>query len=400
MARQFRFDPPQRVLLGPGPSIVPARVLSALARPTVGYMDPTYLGLMERLQEQLRWLFQTENRTTFAVTGSGSAAMECAIMNLVEPGERALCCVHGFFGERMRLMLERAGAQVTVVEAPWGEPIDPAAVDQAMSDISGASLLTVVHGETSTGVVQDVRELARIARRHGALLLVDTVASLGSVPFLTDEWGVDAVYTGSQKCLSAPPGISPVTFGPHAIGKIRKRKAPVNSWNLDVGLILKYWERPAAYHHTGPINLTYALHEALNLLAEEGLASRAARTEITARALWAGLEAMGLKLVVAAPHRLTTLTTVRSPEGVDEARVRKRLLEEFDIEIAGGLGSLAGKAWRVGLMGASCEFRHVVLLLSALEQLLVEEGVRLERGAAVSAASARFELTDQIASGV
>ncbi len=363
----FQLSPPERILLGPGPSNVPPRVLAAMALPTVGYLDPSYLKLMEEVQRQLRYLFQTQNEATFAVTGAGTAAMECALYNLVEPGDKVVCCIHGYFGDRMRQMLERVGADLTVVNSPWGQPTDLKALEK---ELDGAKLVTVVHGETSTGVIQDIAALSKLVKSHGALLLVDTVASLAGAEFRTDEWKVDVVYTGSQKCLSAPPGISPITFGPQAMERIQNRKTPCSSWYLDVGLNLKYWNRPAAYHHTGPINLTYALHEALKLLEEEGLENRWKRTRETAAHLYQSLEGLGLKMVVAPEHRLPTLTTVFAPEGVKEAEVRGKLMADYGIEIAGGLGDFAGRAWRVGLMGHSCQRRFVDLLITALKKEL------------------------------
>ncbi len=371
--RTFQFDPPQRILLGPGPSEVPSRVLAALARPTVGYLDSSYLELMEHLQEQMRYLFQTQNEATFAITGAGTAAMECAIYNLVEPGDSVVCCVHGFFGDRMRQMYERVGADLHLVTAPWGHPINPDDVAKKLKELGSASLVSIVHGETSTGVMQQVAPVAKLAREHGALVLVDTVASLGGTEFKTDEWGVDCVYTGSQKCLSAPPGISPITFSQRAMEKIGRRQKPCSSWYLDVELNLKYWRRPAAYHHTGPINLGYALYEALAMLEEETLEGRIAHIRQVAEQLWQGLEELGLKLVVAPEHRLPTLTTVLAPEGVNEAEIRTQLMAEYGIEIAGGLGDFKGKAWRVGLMGLSAQHRHVKLLLSALNEKLAPQ---------------------------
>ena len=365
----FKLSPPERILLGPGPSNVPPSVLSAMSLPTVGYLDASYLELMEEVQRQMRYLFRTENEATFAITGAGTAAMECAIYNLVEPGDKVVCCIHGYFGDRMRQMLERVGADLKVLKSPWGGPSDLEALEAELSQ-GDVSLVTVVHGETSTGVVQDIKKLATLTKRHGALLLVDTVASLGGAEFHTDEWGVDAVYTGSQKCLSAPPGISPITFSARAMEKIRARKTPCASWYLDVELNLKYWARPAAYHHTGPINLTYALHEALNLLEAETLEGRWERTRSTAEYLYQQLENLGLKMVVAQQHRLPTLTTVFAPEGIQEAEVRKQLMQEYGIEIAGGLGDFAGRAWRIGLMGHSCQRRHVDLLVAALGKVL------------------------------
>ncbi len=387
----FILDPPQRVLMGPGPSHVPARVLAALARPTVGYLDASYVALMEALMPQLRWLFGTTNEATFAVTGAGTAAMECAIVNVTERGDRAVCCVHGYFGDRMRQITERVGADVTTVSAPWGTPTNAAAVDAALKAAGGASVVTVVHGETSTGVQQSIPELAEVAHRHGALLVVDAVASLGGVVFDTDGWEADVVYTGSQKCISAPPGISPITFGPRAMARIETRRTPCASWYLDAQLNLTYWRKPHAYHHTGPINLTYALHEALAMMEEEGHKARFARTDTVARALWAGLEGMGVELVVAPEDRLPTLTTVRVPAGVDGARVRMRLMDEQSIEIAGGLGDLQGIAWRIGLMGASCSRQNLTLLLEALENILADEGHAFSPGAGLAAAARVLE---------
>lgn len=386
----FRFDPPERILLGPGPSDVPARVLSALGRPTVGYLDPSYTGLLEELQGQLRRLFRTDNPETLAVTGPGTGAMEAAIYNVVEPGDRVVSGVHGYFADRMRQMAQRAGAEVTVVEAPWGEVVDAAAVDEALQRLGGAKLVTVTHGETSTGVRQPIEALAEAAHRHGALLCVDTVASLGGVRFECDAWGVDIAYTGAQKCISAPPGLSPVTFGAQAMEIVRGRKTPCASWLFDLLGNLAIWEQPHKYHHTGAVNLAYAMYEALAIIEEEGLDARVARIRRTAEALWAGLEAMGLSMLVAPEHRLPTLTTVKVPDGVDEAKVRAHLMAEYGIEIVGGLGPFAGKVWRVGLMGASCSRRNVMLLLTAMDEALASQGHSFTRGAGAAAASEYF----------
>ena len=386
-SNDFHFDPPERILLGPGPSVVPARVLAALARPTVGYLDTSYVELMEAVQPMLRRLFRTQNENTLTITGAGTAAMEAAIVNLVEPGDRAVACVHGFFGDRMRQILERAGADVHVVEAPWGEPTDPKAVESRLQSIGGAKVVTIIHGETSTGVQQELAELTRVAHAHGAVLIADTVASLGGAEFRCDDWEVDVAYTGSQKCLSVPPGISPITFGPRALDSIAKRSKPCQSWYLDLALNMSYWARPHAYHHTGPINLMYALYEGLRIVEEEGLDQRIARTHGIANGLWAGLEAMGLELLVAPAHRLPSLTTVKTPPGLDEAHVRAMLMDRHGIEIAGGLGPLKGRTWRVGLMGASCVARNVELLLTALEGALRELGHACTPGAAAAAAA-------------
>lgn len=383
----FFFDPPERILLGPGPSFVPARVLAALARPTVGYLDASYIELMETVQRMLRDLFRTENEHTLTITGSGTAAMEASIVNLIERGDRAIACIHGYFGDRMRQILERAGAEVHVVEASWGEPIDPIAVRRRLEAIGGAKVVTVIHGETSTGVQQELAELASATHDHGAVLIADTVASLGGAEFRTDDWGVDVAYTGAQKCLSVPPGISPITFGPRALESIGKRSTPCQSWYFDLALNMTYWARPHAYHHTGPINLMYALYEGLRIVEEEGLERRIMRCRRIAEALWAGLEAMGLELLVAPPHRLPSLTTVKTPTGIDEAKVRANLMDAHGIEIAGGLGPLKGRTWRIGLMGASCVPRNVKLLLAALETALRNQGYRCTPGAATAAAA-------------
>jgi alanine-glyoxylate transaminase / serine-glyoxylate transaminase / serine-pyruvate transaminase len=366
----FVLDPPSRILLGPGPSDVPARVLAALARPTVGYLDPSYTALLEALQPALRDLFGTANEATFTITGAGTAAMEAALHNVLEPDDVCVACVHGYFGDRLRQVAERAGARVHAVEGQWGEPTRIDDVRRVLREVGRVKVVCVVHGETSTGVRQDIAELGALVHEHGALFVVDTVASLGGVDFQTDAWGCDVVYTGAQKCISAPPGISPITFSARAVQTVRERKTPVRSWYLDLLLNLQVWERPHRYHHTGPINLVYALYEALRMVHEEGLAQRVARTQALAATLWDGLEALGLSLLVAPEHRLPTLTAVRVPEGVDEAAVRAHLMAHHGIEIAGGLGPLAGKIWRVGLMGASATERNVLLLLAALRQAL------------------------------
>jgi len=387
---EFRFDPPSRILLGPGPSDVPPRVLSALARPTVGYLDSSYIALLETLQGQLRGLFQTTNPETLAVTGAGTAAMEAALYNVLEPGDRVVAGVHGYFGDRMREVAERAGAQVHAVEAPWGEPTQAKAVRATLESLGGAKVVCVPHGETSTGVMQPIPELAEAAHAHGALLVVDTVASLGGTEFCTDDWHVDVAYTGAQKCISAVPGLSPLTFGARAMEVVRTRETACGSWYLDLLGNLAVWERPHKYHHTGSINLVYAMHEALCIIEEEGLGARVARTRTTARALWVGLEALGIELLVAEEHRLPTLTAAKVPEGIDEARVRAHLMAEYGIEIAGGLGPLAGKIWRIGLMGSSCSRRNVMLLLAALEEALRGQGHRAGAGAGIAAAGDVF----------
>lgn len=370
----FQLAPPHRLLLGPGPSEVPRRVLEAGALPAVGYLDPSFIDLMREVQQQLRGLFLTRNRHTMTITGPGTAAMECALDNLAEPGDTVLCCVHGFFGQRMRQMLERCQVHLEVVESPWGQPTDLDQVADRLRRHPDTALVTVVHGETSTGVVQDIAALSRLVHARGALLLVDTVASLGGVEFRTEEWEVDCAYTGSQKCLSAPPGLSPITFSAAAIEKIQRRRTPPKSWYLDVLLNWKYWDSTPSYHHTGSIQTMYALHEALLLLHEEGLEARWRRTSETAQLLYQALESLGFELFVAPEHRLPTLTTALLPEGLAEAPLRQRLLQDYGIEVAGGLGELAGKAWRIGLMGHSCRAESVGVLAGALSRLLRETG--------------------------
>ncbi|MGH1345120.1 MAG: pyridoxal-phosphate-dependent aminotransferase family protein [Nannocystales bacterium] len=384
MSEPFVFDPPTRILLGPGPSEVPARVLSALARPTVGYMDPSYVALMQQLRGLLRMVFDTKNDATLAITGAGTAAMESAVFNALEPGQKALVCVHGYFGDRLRQIMERAGADVVVVESPWGTPTNADDVKAALEHEKDIKVVGIIHGETSTGVRQDIPEIAKLAHDHGALLLVDTVASLGGVEFATDDWGADIVYTGAQKCISAVPGISPITFSDRAMDRIRNRGSSCRSWYLDVLLNLTYWDAPPKYHHTGPINLSYALYEGLRIIDEEGLANRTARVQKTAEAMWAGFEAMGMSLLVPAEHRLPTLTTVCVPDGVHEAKVRAYLMQQHGVEIVGGLGPLAGKVWRVGLMGASCQPRHIVVLLAAMEAAFKAQGISVPAGAGVA----------------
>ena len=370
--QEFQLAPPTRLLLGPGPSEVPRRVLNAGALPSVGYLDPTFIELMREVQGQLRDLFLTRNHTTLTITGAASAAMECAIDNLAEPGDTVICCVHGFFGDRMRQMLERANVELHVLNSPWGQPTDLQRLEDLLKKHPDTALVTVVHGETSTGVQQDIKALGEVVHRSGALLLVDTVASLGGVEFRTDDWKVDCAYTGAQKCLSAPPGLSPITFSERAVEKVKHRRTPPKSWYLDLMLNWKYWDTPPAYHHTGSIQTMYALHEALNILHQDGLEARWKRTTETAAFLYQTLENLGFQLFVEPTHRLPTLTTALLPANIAEAPLRQRLLLEHHIEVAGGLGELAGKAWRIGLMGHSCRKESVEILAGVLTTLLAE----------------------------
>ncbi len=358
-----------RLLLGPGPSMVHPRVLRAMATPPVGHMDPQFFAIMDETQSLLRRLFQTENRLTFTLPGTGSAGMEAALLNCLEAGDAALICVAGYFAERMVEIASRATSDVRRVDAPWGQAIRPEQVEDALRT-RPAKVVAIVHGETSTGVRQPLDDIAEVAHRYGALLLVDTVASLGGVDLPFDRTGIDIGYTGSQKCLSVPPGLAPITIGPRAEQALLARRSKVQTWYLDLTLIQKYWATDRVYHHTGPTNMQYAMLEALRMVAEEGLSARFERHAAAARLLWDGLEALGLKLFVPAGDRLATLTTVHVPEGVDDVAVRRQLLVDYNIEIAGGLGAYRGKLWRIGLMGYAARPENVVALLGALARLL------------------------------
>ena len=365
------FQPPVRTLMGPGPSDVPPRVLSALARPTVGHLDPAFVGMMDELKTLLRYAFQTRNELTFPVSGPGSLGMETCFVNLVGPGDKVIVCVNGVFGGRMAENVRRLGGVAVVVEDPWGAPVDPAKVEEAFAANPDAALLAFVHAETSTGALSDAAALAAIARRHGALTIMDCVTSLGGVPVLLDEWGIDAAYSGSQKCLSCTPGLSPVSFSEAAVARIKGRQGACPSWFQDLGLVLGYWSgAKRTYHHTAPVNPLYGLHESLVILAEEGLEAAWARHRDNHLRLRAGLEALGMSFVVSEEARLPKLNSVWVPEGVDEAAARTRLLQEFGLEIGAGLGALAGKVWRIGLMGHSSRPANVALCLSALETVI------------------------------
>lgn len=358
-----------RILLGPGPSEVHPRVLRAMATPLVGHLDPQFLHIMDDLRSMLRDVFRTNNELTFAVSGTGSAGMECCLVSLLEPGDEAVVCIHGVFGGRMADIVERCGAKAIRVEAPWGEAIDPIRVAEALQRCR-PKLVAIVHAETSTGVLQPLPEIGRLARDAGALFVVDTVTSLGGTDVRVDDWGIDAVYSGTQKCLSAPPGLSPVSFSPRAVAAMERRKHKVQSWYLDVSMIRKYWGGERAYHHTAPITAIFSLYEALRIVLEEGLEARFERHRRNHDLLRAGLEALGFSFVVADGSRLPMLNAVRLPDGLEDAPTRRRLLDEFDIEVGGGLGAFAGKVWRVGLMGHGCTANNVNALLAALHTVL------------------------------
>jgi alanine-glyoxylate transaminase/serine-glyoxylate transaminase/serine-pyruvate transaminase len=380
------IDPGQRILMGPGPSDVPPRVLQAMSSPCIGHLGPIFLFLMNETQQLLRFLFQTENQLTIPVSATGSAGMETCFVNLVEPGDEVVVCVNGVFGTRMCDIVDRIGGKLTRVDAEWGKTINPEDVRNAVKG-KNPKVLAVVHAETSTGVCQPLEDLSKIAADSGALFLVDCVTSLGGLNVAIDEMGIDAVYSGTQKCISCPPGLSPISFSARAMEALQKRKTPVLSWYLDMTMVASYWGDDRKYHHTAPINMIYGLREALRIIGEEGLNERFARHLKNHRAFVAGVEAMGLSMLVAEGERLPMLNTVCIPEGADDLAARKTLLNEFGLEIGGGLGALAGKVWRVGLMGHTSRQRNVLLFLAALETILKAQGVPTNPGALEAAAS-------------
>lgn len=373
--------PSRRTLLGPGPSDVDPLVLRAMATPLVGHLDPDFLSIMNDTRDLLRSAFMTENQLTVAMSGTGSSGMETCLINFLEPGDTAVVCINGVFGERMLDIVQRAGAEAKVVRAPYGQIIDPDDVRQAL-DRGGVKLISLVHLETSTGVWQPVEEIGRLAREYDCLFVLDTVTSLTGVPVDIDKWGVDAAYSGTQKCLSCPPGLSPVTISERARNALHARNSKVQSWYLDLSMIEDYWGEDRAYHHTAPISMVYALREALRLAHAEGWEARWERHLTLGKALQAGLEAMGLGLLAQDGYRAPMLTTVAVPEGVDELKVRKYLLDRYNVEIAGGLGAFRGRAWRIGLMGYACSWSNVTLAITALGSALKDQGhkVSIEDG--------------------
>jgi len=366
------FIPPVRTLMGPGPSDVHPRVLQAMARPTIGHLDPTFVQMMDELKALLQYAFQTQNELTIPVSAPGSAGMECCFVNLVEPGDKVVICQNGVFGGRMKENVERCGGTPIMVVDEWGVAIDPNKLEAALKANPDTKVVAFVDAETSTGVRSDTKTLCEIAQRYDCLTIVDTVTSLGGTPVKVDEWQIDAVYSGSQKCLSCTPGLSPVTFSERAIEKIKGRKTKVQSWFLDLNLVMGYWGSGVkrAYHHTAPINALYGLHESLVMLKEEGLENAWARHEKNYQTFRAGIEAMGLSFRVKEGDRLPQLNAVTVPEGADEAGVRQRLLNEYHLEIGAGLGSLAGKVWRIGLMGYASNPKNVGYCLTALKEVL------------------------------
>ncbi|MFP3927737.1 MAG: pyridoxal-phosphate-dependent aminotransferase family protein [Desulfobacteraceae bacterium] len=391
-AADFRdLDPRRRILMGPGPSEVPERVLQALAAPCIGHLDPYFISMMNELQVLLRHVFQTENTFTIPVSGTGSAGMETCLVNMIEPGDEVLVCVNGVFGTRMAEIVKRVGGRLIRVDAPWGRTIDPEDVRKA-AEGKPPKLIAAVHAETSTGVCQPLDDLAGIANEQGALFLVDMVTSLGGMDTGLDKHKIDIAYSGTQKCISCPPGLSPVSFNDRALEVIKNRKTPVVSWYLDMSLVGSYWGAERKYHHTAPVNMLFGLREALRIIVEEGLEARFARHRMNHKALVAGLEAMGLSMLVSESERLPMLNAVRIPEGAHDLKVRQALLRKYGIEIGGGLGDLAGKIWRVGLMGHSSNRRNVILFLSALETILKGEGVEVRPGSVQAASEVYGEL--------
>ncbi len=363
------LNPPVRLLLGPGPSAVHPKVLRALNTPLLGYLDPAFFQLLDHIKSLLQYVFETKNPITLAISGTGSAAMEASLANIIEEGDPVLVCVNGFFGLRLAEMARRYGARLSVINKGWGEIFTPAEIRQALQE-NPARVVAIVQAETSTGVLQPIEEIARVVHQNNALLLVDAVTSLGGIPVGVDKTGLDLCYSGSQKCLGCPPGLGPLTISPQIEEIIRKRRKPVTSWYLDLSLIQKYWGPERIYHHTPPASLLYGLYEGLKLVKEEGLETRWQRHKNNALLLWQGLSDLGLECLVPEAYRLPTLTTVKIPEGVEDLVIRKRLLDEYNIEIAGGLGELKGRIWRIGLMGYSSQPENVLLLLSALKKLL------------------------------
>lgn len=381
------FHPPRRTLMGPGPSDVSPRVLAAMARPTIGHLDPAFVDFMDSLKELLQYAFRTTNTLTMPLSGPGSVGMEACFVNLVQPGDTVVVCQNGVFGGRMRENVQRCGGTAVMVEDTWGRAIDGDRLAATLDRHPEAAIVAFVHAETSTGAWSDAATLADIAHRAGCLVIADCVTSLGGIPVEVDDWGLDAVYSGSQKCLSCTPGLSPVSFGPRAVELIQNRRTPIQSWFMDMNLVMGYWgsSNHRSYHHTAPVNALYGLHEALVMLHEEGLENAWERHRRHHLALRSGLEALGLRLVVPEAERLPHLNSVAVPDGVEDAVVRRRLLDEYNVEIGGGLGDLSGKVWRIGLMGHACNLTNVLTCVGALEAILASEGAPVAHGIAVDA---------------
>ena len=389
--RIHSFHPPQRTLMGPGPTEIHPRVLTTMSQPAIGYLDPVFVEMMEELKSLLRYVYQTKNPLTFPISGPGSVGMEYCFVNMVAPGDKVIVCQNGVFGGRMLENVIRAGGVPVLVEDKWGEPVDPHKLEDALKKNRDAKVVAFVHAETSTGAQSDAKTLVKLAHKYDALTIVDAVTSLGGTPVKVDEWDIDAVYSASQKCLSCTPGLSPVSFSERVVERVKARKDKIHSWFMDMNLLLGYWGATTrTYHHTAPTNSLFALHEALLLIREEGLENAWARHHRHHLALKAGLEAMGLKFLVEEKYRLPQMNAVYCPEGVDEAQVRRTLLNEFSLEIGAGLGPLAGKIWRFGLMGYSCRPENVMLCLSALGSVLADMGLPVHVGDAESAAHGAY----------
>ncbi len=389
--RIHSFHPPQRTLMGPGPTEIHPRVLTTMSQPAIGYLDPVFVEMMEELKSLLRYAYQTKNALTFPISGPGSVGMEFCFVNMVAPGDKVIVCQNGVFGGRMLENVIRCGGVPVLVEDKWGEPVDPQKVEDALKKHKDVKIVAFVHAETSTGCQSDARLLTQIAHKHGALVIVDAVTSLAGTPVKVDDWEIDAIYSASQKCLSCTPGLSPVSFSERVVERVKARKDRIHSWFMDMNLLLGYWNAGArTYHHTAPTNSLFALHEALLLIREEGLENAWARATRHHLALKAGLEAMGMEMLVAEKYQLPQMNAVKCAEGVNEAEVRKRLLNEFSIEIGAGLGPLAGKIWRIGLMGYSCRPDNVMLCLSALGSVLDDMGYDVHVGDAEAAAHGAY----------
>ena len=385
---QKSFHPPARTLMGPGPSDVNPRILEAMSRPTIGHLDPAFVAMMDTMKGLLRYAFQSDYELTIPVSAPGSAGMETCFVNLVEPGDKVVVCQNGVFGGRMKENVERCGAVPIMVEDEWGKPVDVNKVDETLRANPDAKVLAFVHAETSTGAISDARTLAELGRQYGCLTIVDTVTSLGGSPLKVRDWGLDAVYSGTQKCLSCTPGLSPLTVSKRAVERLSNRSIKVQSWFLDLNLVLGYWgpSGKRAYHHTAPINALYGLHEALLILEEEGVENAWQRHRDNHLALRAGIEAMGLSFVVDEANRLPQLNSVSIPDGIDDATVRGRLLQEYGLEIGAGLGPMAGSIWRIGLMGYASNQKNVLFCLGALDAVLTDMKAPIEGGVAVEAA--------------
>ena len=380
------MQPPQKVLLGPGPSTVHPRVLQAMSMPVIGHLDPVFFQVMDDVCDMLRQVFHTKNNMTLPISATGTGAMETACANIIEPGDSVLICRNGYFGIRLGDIAERCGAIVHLMDTPWGKPVDPQMLRDELKKHPALKAVGVVHAETSTGVLSPVKELVDVIHEHGALAIVDAVTSLGGHEMRMDDWDIDVCYSATQKCLGAPPGLAPISLSDAAMDVVSKRKSRVQSFYFNLKDLEAYWNETRAYHHTSPINMTYALREALRMMMEEGLEKRIQRHARVADGLRAGVEALGMTLLAEEGHRLNPLTTVSVPEGIDDAKVRRILLDDYDIEIGGGLGEFQGKAWRIGLMGESARERNVFALLSALETILSKEGYEVAFGASLSAA--------------